>query len=65
MPADEFEDKFGFPKPDKSQELLFYCKAGVRSSAAAKIAEQAEYENVGEYKGSWMDWVKNGGQVQR
>lgn len=44
-------------------EVVFYCKSGVRSRAAAELARQAGFEQVGEYPGSWMDWVKKGGQV--
>jgi rhodanese-related sulfurtransferase len=61
LPPDEFEDRFGFEKPAKDQEVVFYCKAGVRSHAAARLAQQEGYEKVGEYPGSWMDWVKNRG----
>lgn len=63
LPEDEFEDRFGFSKPDKDKELVFYCKAGVRSSAAAQLAQQHGYEKVSEYRGSWLDWRKNGGKV--
>lgn len=64
LPAEEFEDKFGFEKPQsgsEAPELIFFCKAGVRSRAAAELARRAGYENVGEYGGSWLDWEKNGG----
>lgn len=61
MPAHEFEDKFEFDKPKADQEVVFYCKAGIRSHAAAEVARQAGYKKVGEYQGSWMDWVKNRG----
>lgn len=61
----EFEDRFGFSKPSMDQELVFYCKAGVRSSAAANLARQNGYENIAEYKGSWMDWENNGGQSSK
>lgn len=63
LPEDEFEDRFGFSKPDPKQELVFYCKAGVRSSAAAQLAQQQGYEHVSEYRGSWLDWQKNGGKI--
>lgn len=62
MPEEEFDDKFGFEKPRKDQEVVFYCKAGIRSRAAAEIARQAGYQKVGEYPGSWMDWIKNEGK---
>ncbi|KAI9669449.1 MAG: RNA polymerase C-22 sterol desaturase [Caeruleum heppii] len=58
LPADEFEDRFGFHKPSPGHELVFYCKAGVRSSAAAMMALQGGYERVGEYRGSWLEWDK-------
>ncbi|KAJ4355251.1 hypothetical protein N0V95_003081 [Ascochyta clinopodiicola] len=57
----EFQDQFGFAKPPTNKEVVFFCKAGVRSKAAAGIARQAGYTNVGEYMGSWNDWQKRGG----
>ena len=65
LPEEEFEDRFGFAKPPMDKELVFYCKAGVRSSAAAQLAKQVGYENVAEYKGSWMDWERNGGESSK
>lgn len=68
VPADEFEDRYGTPRPDPNDpdvELVFYCKAGVRSRAAATIAREAGYKNVGEYPGSWIDWVEKGGKIER
>jgi len=40
LPPDEFEERFGFIKPPMGKEVVFYCKAGVRSSAAASMALQ-------------------------
>lgn len=65
LPEDEFEDRFGFPKPELEAHTVFYCRAGVRSAAAAKIAESAGYKDVGDYAGSWLDWTANGGKVAR
>ncbi|KAK0102882.1 hypothetical protein ONS95_000922 [Cadophora gregata] len=59
--AEEFEDRFGFERPSKEQEVIFYCKSGVRSRAAAALARQAGWDNVAEYQGSWLDWDKKGG----
>jgi len=59
--AEEFEDRFGFERPSKEQEVVFYCRAGVRSRAAAELAKQAGWEKVSEFPGSWLDWEKNGG----
>ncbi|KAF1942272.1 Rhodanese-like protein [Clathrospora elynae] len=61
LDEEEFQDRFGFQKPPTNKEVIFFCKAGVRSSAAAGIARQAGYTNVGEYRGSWLDWKKRGG----
>ena len=63
--AEEFEDRFGFPRPVADGEAVFYCKAGVRSRAAAGLARDAGWTRVGEYPGSWLDWEKKGGKVER
>jgi len=60
--AEEFEDRMGFERPGKEKEVVFYCRAGVRSRAAAELARQAGWEKVGEYSGSWLDWEKRGGE---
>ncbi|KAK0251605.1 Thiosulfate sulfurtransferase rdl2, mitochondrial [Friedmanniomyces endolithicus] len=65
LPEDEFEDRFGFSKPDPEKEVVFYCKSGVRSSAAAQFAKQHGYSDVAEYRGSWLDWQKHGGQAMK
>ncbi|KAJ5106471.1 hypothetical protein N7456_003146 [Penicillium angulare] len=69
LDADEFETRFGFPKPSvgKDQQIVFYCKAGVRAEAAAQLAVGAGYDadTIGIYYGSWLDWAKNGGRVEK
>ncbi|KAF2722980.1 Rhodanese-like protein [Polychaeton citri CBS 116435] len=65
LPDEEFEDRFGFSKPAKDKEVVFYCKAGVRASAAAQLAEQQGYKNVAEYRGSMLDWNKQGGPLEK
>lgn len=71
LTPEEFETRFGYPKPgageDKAGDVVFYCKAGVRARAAAQLALQAGYEpeRVGVYDGSWLDWAKNGGRVEK
>ena len=85
---EEFEDRFGFPRPDTSDgtagdvgkevevEVVFFCKAGVRSKAAAELARRAGWEGreggegrgrvvIGEYPGSWDDWSARGGDVEK
>ena len=66
LSPEEFEDKFGWERPGQDVEVVFFCKAGVRSKAAARIAQQAAFGGkTGEYPGSWLDWVKSGGKVQK
>ncbi|KAI9783762.1 MAG: hypothetical protein M1839_003098 [Geoglossum umbratile] len=64
LPPDDFLARFGWPRPPKDEEVVFYCKAGVRSAAAAKLALQAGWDRVGEYSGSWLDWEKRGGEKE-
>ncbi|OHW96769.1 rhodanese domain-containing protein [Colletotrichum incanum] len=65
IPEEDFEDRYGFPRPGKDTELVFYCKAGVRSRAAAALAKEAGWTKVGEYPGSFLDWQEHGGEVER
>ncbi|KAG2419383.1 hypothetical protein HFD88_004179 [Aspergillus terreus] len=69
LTADEFETRFGFPKPGEGQtgDVVFYCKAGVRARIAAQLAVQAGYDpaRVGVYLGSWLDWAERGGRVEK
>ena len=64
LPAEDFEDKFGFPKPRASDEVIFYCKSGVRSRSAAGLARMAGWQKVGEYPGSWKEWEAKGGKAE-
>lgn len=62
---EEFEDRFGYPRPGKDAELVIYCRSGVRGRAAAGLARDAGWTKVGEYPGSWLDWFEKGGQAER
>lgn len=35
----------------------------MRSRAAAELARLAGFERVGEFPGSWGEWVRKGGEV--
>ncbi|KXG53644.1 uncharacterized protein PGRI_006940 [Penicillium griseofulvum] len=73
LTPDEFETRFGFAKPDPTEsegepaQMVFYCKAGVRAKTAAQMAVQAGYDpaNIGVYSGSWLDWERKGGKVEK
>ncbi|KIW94804.1 uncharacterized protein Z519_04781 [Cladophialophora bantiana CBS 173.52] len=63
---EEFEERFGWEKPSQDDEVIFYCKAGVRSQAAARLAGQAGFGGkIGEFPGSWSEWAEKGGEVER
>ncbi|GAB1318804.1 Thiosulfate sulfurtransferase rdl2, mitochondrial [Madurella fahalii] len=62
---EEFEDRFGYPRPGRDTEVVFYCKAGVRSRGAAGLAKDAGWTKVGEFPGSWLEWYEKGGKVER
>ncbi|OQV08338.1 Rhodanese-like domain-containing protein [Cladophialophora immunda] len=63
---EEFEERFGWEKPSPEDEVIFYCKAGVRSRAAARLAGQAAFGGkIGEFPGSWTEWAEKGGEVEK
>lgn len=62
LPKNEFEDLFHFPKPQPSQELVFFCAKGLRAKAAEELARSYGYGKTGVYEGSINDWLANGGE---
>ncbi len=66
LSPEEFEDKYGFARPSGDEEVVFFCKSGVRSRAAAQLARQSGFGGkVAEYPGSWTDWAEKGGKVEK
>ncbi|KAI8060265.1 Rhodanese-like domain-containing protein, partial [Gongronella butleri] len=53
---DDFEQAFGFPKPDHDSTVVVYCQAGIRSAKAAAFLDQLGYHDVQNYQGSWADY---------
>ena len=41
--AEEFEKKFGFKKPGRDQEIIFYCRSGARAATAGDVARKNGY----------------------
>lgn len=35
---DAFRNIYGFEKPEKNQEVVFYCRSGKRSTTASELA---------------------------
>ncbi|KAK7064420.1 Rhodanese-like domain-containing protein [Favolaschia claudopus] len=59
-----FQAKHGFSKPQKSQEVTFYCRSGKRSTSASDVAKRNGFTNILNYTGSWLEWVEKGGEKQ-
>ncbi|KAF9480448.1 Rhodanese-like protein [Pholiota conissans] len=57
MDRKQFAEKFGFEKPRTSQEVVFYCRSGKRSTSASDVAKRNGYTNILNYKGSWLEWT--------
>ncbi|KAK9367636.1 Rhodanese-like domain-containing protein [Lipomyces kononenkoae] len=58
LSEEAFEEQFGFQKPGKEKELIFYCLGGVRCNYAQELAGHFGYDKRGSYPGSWEDWVQ-------
>ncbi len=58
MDGEEFEETFGFSKPDFDKTVVFTCKAGIRSMHAAQFAIQAGYTSVVNYSGGADEWFR-------
>ncbi|KAK3819670.1 MAG: Rhodanese-like domain-containing protein [Benniella sp.] len=56
LPEKEFEERFGFKKFNKDDEVIFYCRSGKRSGMAFELARQHGYSGVRNYSGSWLDY---------
>ena len=60
----EFELKYNFKKPSKSQQIIFYCRTGSRAEIATKIALALEFNAIS-YEESIWEWSKIDPNVKR
>ncbi len=44
MDGTKFKEKYGFPKPEFDQEVVFYCRSGMRSATASDVARRNGYK---------------------
>ncbi len=51
LPIGEFISELPKQVPDKNTRILFVCRKGIRSSAAASMARDMGYKNIGYVKG--------------
>jgi len=61
LDPETFKEKYGFEKPKRDQEVIFYCRSGKRSASAADVAKRNGYTNIFNYEGSWLDWTTREG----
>lgn len=61
----DFEAKYGMAKPGKGKEIVSSCKMGGRASKAKEKLLEMGYTNVLVYAGSFLDWEKNGGKIEK
>jgi len=65
LTADAFKDSYGFDKPSLNHPIVVHCKGGTRARKAYKILVEMGYTNMRVYDGSWLDWIANGGPIER
>jgi rhodanese-related sulfurtransferase len=44
MNEDAFKAKYGWDKPKRDQEIIFYCRSGKRSASAGDVAVRNGYK---------------------
>lgn len=65
LPDADFESKYGYAKPAPDGMVVVHCKSGMRAQSGASAFKSAGYSNVQVYRGSWNDWVANGGPIDK
>ncbi|KAI9485087.1 Rhodanese-like domain-containing protein [Zychaea mexicana] len=57
MSAEEFEEEYGFERPNEDDKIIVYCQAGIRSANAADFLREIGYKVVLNYPGSYADYA--------
>ena len=55
---EEWKKFASLPFPGKEEEIVFYCKGGLRAEQGAQIASKFGFKNIKNYRGSYDDWIK-------
>ncbi|XP_019711825.1 thiosulfate sulfurtransferase/rhodanese-like domain-containing protein 3 [Hippocampus comes] len=58
LDPEEFNEKYGGEIPQKIDNIVFTCLAGIRSKNALDMASELGYKDVQHYPGGWQDWAK-------
>ncbi|KAF8766765.1 Rhodanese domain-containing protein CG4456 [Argiope bruennichi] len=66
MSESAFQSKYGVQKPDEqSDPFVLSCRSGKRATDAFQKLSALGYNNISVYSGSFQDWVKNGGPIEK
>jgi len=63
LPEEEFQVVVGAAKPAADQEIVTVCKKGIRARTTQLSLMGLGYTNVRRYKGSFDDWLAQGGRI--
>eukprot|EP01102_Stenamoeba_stenopodia_P006445 TRINITY_DN1764_c0_g2_i1.p1 TRINITY_DN1764_c0_g2~~TRINITY_DN1764_c0_g2_i1.p1 ORF type:complete len:192 (-),score=42.32 TRINITY_DN1764_c0_g2_i1:83-658(-) len=55
LPKDAWQSKYQFPKIEKDDDVIVYCRSGQRSKRACLHLLQEGYQ-AKNYAGSWLEW---------
>ena len=61
----DFESKYGFRKPEPDAEIVTHCIGGGRAGKSEALLLKNGFVKVKAYPGSFSDWVKQGGEVEK
>lgn len=65
LSTSEFQSKYGIEKPSVSDGFVISCRSGKRATNAFNKLAPLGYTNAVVYTGSFQDWVKNGGPIEK
>ena len=52
----QFQKTYGFAKPQHDDKIVIYCRSGVRADKAGQMFLLADYADVHNYRGSFVEW---------
>ena len=65
LSSDAFATKYGGEKPVKDAGVVVSCKMGGRAARAGDKLGLMGFEKILVYSGSFLDWEKNGGAIEK
>ncbi|XP_058252855.1 thiosulfate:glutathione sulfurtransferase [Hemibagrus wyckioides] len=63
LDTQDFQEKFGVPKPQlDSHDLVFHCQMGRRGGVATEKARNLGFTNARNYAGGYKEWSEKEGK---